>query len=309
MSSTVRIKYLVICLIGFLIQAPSQAALIDKICCPITPRFVESLPTAWTSRALHDDADKELFFGTCFAKELDLYRAITAFKRSRYLAAGTGRHLTKLHAEFSLALAYYLAQRYQQSISLFEESSLDQLTPESPYYKALLLILFDSYLHRQEYTKAHNVLALAQTVSPPIGLALEQYQHIALNQCSDESKSSIETKFYADYEKIKKSPFQAGLFNAVIPGAGYMYVGQLQSGITSFLLNALFITASRTFFTKGHTAAGIITAGFEAGWYFGGIRGSYLAAKEYNEYHYIKSAKETLSENRLFPVLLLDIGF
>ena len=57
------------------------------------------------------------------------------------------------------------------------------------------------------------------------------------------------------YEYEKKSIRKAEVFNAILPGAGYFYAGQIESGITSFLINALFIAATYEFFHKGQTAS------------------------------------------------------
>ena len=93
------------------------------------------------------------------------------------------------------------------------------------------------------------------------------------------------------------------------PGAGYLYVGQRRAAVTSFLINTLFILATIRFFEREDYAAGIITAGFEAGWYFGGINGAAGAAREYNERLYERHAKDTMVQGELFPVLMFTKGF
>src|SRR5262249_23696425 len=84
------------------------------------------------------------------------------------------------------------------------------------------------------------------------------------------------------YKAEKKSVAAAQTLNAFLPGAGYLYIGQRTSAFTAFFLNSLFIVAAYEFFHHGHTAGGIITTVFEAGWYFGGIYGVGLEAKYYN---------------------------
>ena len=95
----------------------------------------------------------------------------------------------------------------------------------------------------------------------------------------------------------------------ILPGAGYLYVGQKQSAVTAFLLNGLFIAAAVHFFCKWEIAAGVITTSFEAGWYFGGIYGAGESAKLYNERVYEDLAYPALNRNGLFPVLMLQYGF
>ena len=70
--------------------------------------------------------------------------------------------------------------------------------------------------------------------------------------------------FLDAYALQKKSTGRAQLYNALLPGAGYLYLGQRQTATTAFLLNGLFIAASTYFFIDGNIPAGII---------FGRLRG------------------------------------
>ena len=95
----------------------------------------------------------------------------------------------------------------------------------------------------------------------------------------------------------------------LLPGAGYYYVGQKKAALTAFVINSLFTAAAYQFFAKGYPAAGFITLSFEAGWYFGGINGAGLAAKEYNERLYEVKAKDFMLKERLFPLLTFETSF
>ena len=83
---------------------------------------------------------------------------------------------------------------------------------------------------------------------------------------------------------IKNLLLKRRLFNALIPGGGYLYVRPNAIGNHSFSpqrpisLQPLSISSP-----KDILAAGIIATSFEAGWYFGGIYGAGEAAKLYNE--------------------------
>lgn len=115
--------------------------------------------------------------------------------------------------------------------------------------------------------------------------------------------------FLNHYEMQKKSVRKAQVYNALFPGAGYLYLGQKKSAFTAFLLNGLFIAAATQFFIRGNIPAGIITTGFEAGWYFGGIYGAGEEAKFYNERIYERAASQVLNEKNLFPILMMNYGF
>ena len=127
--------------------------------------------------------------------------------------------------------------------------------------------------------------------------------------CIGPPKTDYLCNLLDDYNAKKKSIAAAQTLNAILPGAGYLYIGQKTSAFTAFLLNGLFIAAAYEFFRQGHTAGGIITTVFEAGWYFGGIYGVGLETKYYNERMYERSASQVLNEQKLFPVLMLSYGF
>ena len=113
----------------------------------------------------------------------------------------------------------------------------------------------------------------------------------------------------AKYCAKKKSVTSAGTLNAIIPGSGFLYLGQPGSAATSFALNTLFIAAAIHFFNKGNVAAGIITTSFEAGWYFGGIYGAKQNAKLYNERIWEQEACQYMTKEKLFPMLQLTYAF
>jgi len=110
------------------------------------------------------------------------------------------------------------------------------------------------------------------------------------------------------YCACAKSVGTASLLSALIPGAGYAYVGQRQAALTAFVLNALFIAATWQFFQHGYIAAGVFTASLELGWYAGNIYGAGEAAHEYNARLWERLANPAL-EQGLYPALMLRWGF
>ena len=101
----------------------------------------------------------------------------------------------------------------------------------------------------------------------------------------------------------------AQTLNAIIPGAGYLYLGQTQSAFTSFALNGLFLATAGYFVHEHNYAAALITLSFESGWYLGGIAGAKDAAKLYNERLYETHAHHHMRDQKLFPILMLNHGF
>lgn len=134
-----------------------------------------------------------------------------------------------------------------------------------------------------------------------------QFDQLDTNKTQKIKQSLNETQ--KQFQNRRKSPLTAQVLAAAIPGAGYAYLGQYQSAFTAFSINALFIGTAAYFFTKGNYPAGILTAGFESGWYFGSIYGSGQAANTYNERLYEAYVAPMMEEKKLHPLLQLEYGF
>ena len=79
-----------------------------------------------------------------------------------------------------------------------------------------------------------------------------------------------------------KSGFAAALLSAIIPGSGKIYTGDYSDGITALLTTSLFAYLSVINFNAHHDTRGYIFAASAAGFYAGGIYGSYTAARKHN---------------------------
>ena len=284
----------------------------------VQDKYIKSLQTSFPPLDEHEKAQewgKEYQIGVAFAKRLDLYRSVTAFRRSEILVPDKDYH-RKQEVEYYVILCYYLGKRYEEALDSFEDSTLRIIDTNFPTYHDLLVILYECYFHTEKEEKATKVLNLIKNQYPETAKQLELSTAITTAEFKglkkktySQSTSSDVTHLVSDYNKQKKSVAAAQGLNALLPGAGYLYVGQKQSALTAFLLNGLFITAAVELFLHGHTAAGIIVTSFESGWYFGGIYGAGEAAKLYNERLYEDKAITTLNNHSLFPVFTLKYGF
>lgn len=260
------------------------------------------------------DWGREMLIAHAFADELDLYRAISTYKRAEILVDKTSSR--KQEIQYDILLCYFLAKRYDEAVEAFEKSTLSNIDQSFPAHHDLLLILYECYRELDAPEKEQRIMELIQksypetaeklTASAAIRTGnLEAIEHIA---------AGFQERSYLDnlletYRAKKKSVATAQTLNALIPGAGYLYIGQKKSALTAFLLNGLFIAAAYQFFHKGQIAAGIITTGFETGWYFGGIYGAGEEAKYFNERVYETNASTVLNDTKLFPVLMIQHGF
>lgn len=284
----------------------------------VQDRYLRQLPSPFHPLTVLEKAQdwgKEYLIGMEFARSLDLYRAITAFRRAEILG-GEAIADRKLEMDYAILLSYYLGRRYEDVAATFTNSGLSKVDQKFPAFHDLLVILYDTYGQLHEIEKACYILELIRTQYP------STYENLVLSSalvkadfpCLRQIAICPPPRPYLDdllcaYDQKKKSIGTASFLNAVLPGAGYFYVGQRQTGVTALLVNGLFIATSVYFFQHGPIAAGIIFASFEMGWYFGGIYGGAKQAKYYNERLYENMATPMMNQNRLFPIFQLNYAF
>lgn len=283
----------------------------------VQDKYLLSLPSPFAPLSEEEKAQdwgREMQIGFGFAHQLDLYQAITAFKRAEFLipASETER---SLEIQYEILLCYYLGKKWNDVIYVFDHSPLRRVNDSFPALHDLLLIMYEAYNQEKMEDKAQWTLRLIQQYYPEeaqrlyLSNALTQGDIPTVKAFADASPQPYLKSFLADYEAQKKSVGKAQFLNAIVPGAGYLYLGQNQSAATAFFLNGLFIAASTYFFLDGNIAAGVIFTSFEAGWYFGGIYGGGLEAKAYNERLYETMATPMMNRERLFPALMLNYAF
>ncbi|NGX41885.1 MAG: hypothetical protein K940chlam7_00159 [Chlamydiae bacterium] len=313
-----KVGIVICCLLVLSSCHPRSYILEPKISYSPQRRQFESQPSPFNNLSpneLKQEWGKEMKIAIAFARELDLYRAITGFKRATILMP-LDQNDRRLQAEFSIVQCYYLGKKYQDAVETFEFSQLPSVPSSFPAFRELLIILYDSYQKVGQCEKAEAILSLMEKGDPETALDLQLFSAIdgGYLSCMSSLASSHPhcedfSQFFNQYCCCSKSARKAQTLNALLPGAGYYYVGQKRSAITSFILNAAFIAASYHFFERGNWGAGLITTSLEFGWYFGGINGAGLAAKEYNQHVYQEFGKNLLLKRQLFPVLMLETSF
>ena len=261
------------------------------------------------------DWGKELIIADAFLKDLDLYRAVSTYKRAEILI-GASSLARKTQIQYGILLCYYLGKHYDDAVESVNKSHLANVDKSFPAYHDLLLILYECYHEMNCPEKEECIYELMKKDFPQTAEKLQISRALRAGDLDQISviNNDLEHPSYLDsllarYNLERKSVATAQTFNALLPGAGYLYLGQKKSALTAFLLNGLFIAAAYEFFHHNHVAAGIITASFEAGWYFGGIYGAGEEAKYFNEKVYERNASRILNEHKLFPVLMMLYAF
>lgn len=305
-----------LCLFGSCYRVPDQIN--PRVDCQVQDQHFQSLQSAFSPLSPVErmsDWGREMTIAHAFANELDLYRAVSTYKRAEILVPEMDAS-RKLEIQYDILLCYFLAKHYDEVIDAFEKSNLAHVDKTFPAYRDLLVILYECYREMDFPDKQQRILELIQKTYPDtaekiqISAAIREGDLATLQSyAGQEPKRPYLDYLLNTYYEKKKSVATAQTLNAFLPGAGYLYIGQNKSALTAFLLNGLFIAAAVEFFIHDHLAAGIITTGFEAGWYFGGIYGAGEEAKYYNERIYEKTASSVLNETKLFPILMVQYGF
>lgn len=283
----------------------------------IQDKYLKQLPSPFkplTNNEKQQDWGREYQIGIAFAKQLDLYLALTSFKRAEVLIPQE-ESSRLLEIQYDILLCYYLGQKYQDAAYTFENSQLPYVNETFPALHDLLIIMYDVYQKLDRIPEKENMMKIIKQYYPDAAKELEvssailkadipQIESLAKNPDTNYLEPLVD-----DYNLKKKSPNKAKLLNAVLPGAGYLYIKQPQSALTAFLLNGLFIVAAYECFEHKHVAAGIIVTSFEVGWYMGGIYGAGIEATFYNKRIYENLATPIMNDRKLFPIFMLRYSF
>lgn len=260
-----------------------------------------------------ENVASEQRIGEVFAHKRDFYRAITAFERGEILLRGSDISAI-LQLQYEVLLSYYLAGKYEEAFNYFEKSALPAAAGRSfPAWRDMMIIVYDSSCRSSHPVFAKRLLSNLSTVDPELADKLAIYSAIR----TGDLRTAITMKgappylrtLYNCYCKDAKSVNKARVMNALLPGLGYMYVQQINTGITALIVNAVFIGATYQFAKHGLVFPAIISGSLEVGWYVGGIWGAGRAAAEFNERLYENVGSKALDQERLYPILMLDYAF
>lgn len=101
----------------------------------------------------------------------------------------------------------------------------------------------------------------------------------------------------------KKSSGLAGTMSAILPGAGQVYTGSLQSGAMAFVLNAIFLAATLDLADHDLHAASLASGLVFSIAYVGNILNAAESARIYNQNYYAPSIEA--EKTKRFPELNL----
>jgi tetratricopeptide (TPR) repeat protein len=245
--------------------------------------------------------DLLLKLGDAFVTEGDYYRAITEYKKLLILFADSPQADTAL---FNIGMAYYQGEEYEPAVRSF--ATLRTRYPRSrhvaqaAYQQGLSLVK----LHQPE--KAAEAFAAATVPAPrksneirtaSFGMAIaafDQHDLVASrltlerfvqqnpqNRGVPQAKEAMALLDQNQYQSTK-SPLLAGTLSALVPGSGHIYAGRYGDGITSLLLNGLFIAGTVVAIQQENYAVAGVTGLIGLPFYIGNIYGGVNAATKWN---------------------------
>lgn len=254
------------------------------------------------------DWGKEYKIALMFAEDFDLYRAITNFKRALCLMP-PDLYARRLEVNYMIALSYFLGHKYVEVIYTMESTDIAKVESTFPAYMDLLVILYESYTQLGKEEHAEHIFALINQEKPQEGSKISLYKDLRQADLEVLGKKEEMQPLITGYYQEAKSVPRAQLLNALLPGAGYWYLGQKQTAVTALLVNTLFVGTAATFFAHDNIPGGLLTLSLEGGWYFGGIYGAGLSAKHYNEKLYSNYAEKLNHREQSFPLMRLKYSF
>ncbi len=127
------------------------------------PLNESELDTAW---------GKEYQIGLAFAKRLDLYQAISSFKRADILIPES-HYLRKGEIQYQIINCYYLGKKYYDVIDTFETSVLANTDRNFIGFHDLLIILVDAYNQCDNSERASWILRTMKKFYPNDAKKLE----------------------------------------------------------------------------------------------------------------------------------------
>lgn len=251
-----------------------------------------------TSNLLHTPANTRKFADHLFSGK-DYLRSVFEYgKLPEYEKNDT--------IEFKIPLAYQLMGKYDLALEKFLS-----VNKESVYYDQSVKEYYKTLLQAGRYNELQSKLA-NNDVKDFQRLLYLSYLFTSNELPTEQNfleafplsgKESLLNFFSEKKNPPYKSSLLSGLFSAIIPGSGKIYLGEIGDGITAFIATSLFAFLSYDNFRANHDFRGWLFSGLGFFFYTGNIYGSVAAAQIYNakvDYEYKEKLNEYLQNKNYF---------
>jgi tetratricopeptide (TPR) repeat protein len=228
-------------------------------------------------------------------KEKEYFRTVSEITRFIFEAERSSDYTLELDKKvFNLKLLsaeiYYINSDHEKCISILEILSKQYENTDrsiQPLYR-----LGKLYFEHEQYKIAKEYfikLLNLDNIDDHIKNKVENWLFI-ISKLTDDKEALINYEENIQYKEISKkyeslelkSPTAAGLYSAIIPGLGQLYLGRDRDAISSFLVNGLFIWGISESSKKDLHSTTAILSLFGIGWYSGNIYGAINGAHKYN---------------------------
>lgn len=243
------------------------------------------------------DAEHILSFADALFAEGDYFRAITEYKRLRFLYP---HHPRAGQVHLQIGLAYLHGQQWEDARRTFQAIA-QQHPAENIGIEAGFLIGETAYRQGRFGQAIMDLRPVAerygQTPSGQKARYRLGWSHLRARQWPEAAQAfeaidpasplfssarSLTAAARQAEELPRKSPAVAGVLSALVPGTGHFYTGRFRDGAVALLLNGAFLVAGIEASGAGNEAAASLLFFFEAAWYSGSIYGAVNAAYKHN---------------------------
>jgi hypothetical protein len=129
---------------------------------------------------------------------------------------------------------------------------------------------------------AHYLLGLSYVGDEKWGIASKHFKMVSDSAPFKKKLNKYSIEVLKGSRLSQKNPSLATILS-IIPGLGYLYTGNIQTGISSIIVNGVFAWGTYNAFRKNEKGVGIVFGIFSLGWYTGNIYGGNISAVRYNE--------------------------
>ncbi len=269
------------------------------------------LAAAGPLEALTIEPDQQYTFAMQLYQAGQFRRAAEEFQRFAFFFPGDAR---RREAVLRAGIAFLRAEDPQSAMQEFNALSggetLDAIAVEAHF------MIAETYLRMKAPSRAllqlHNLIAMndASEVRDRAYFRIARIQidqtewesaRRALEQIGPDSPYPVD-RLLAGLSQSgdipRKNPVLAGTLS-ILPGAGQLYLGRYQDGLTAFLLNGGLAWAAFESFDNGQEALGSLIAFVGLGFYMGNIYGAVSGAHKYNQMQRERFADELRQQSVL----------
>lgn len=246
-----------------------------------------------THSAFSKNFDLEYAAAKAFLNDHLFYPTISSFKKAHLLSTNTEE---KSSAAYSLIFTYFIAKKWDLLKNLYTQGIIEHLDKEAVYFKDAIIMF---YVALKDQNMPFIVQNLKSYLYQDHNLKIKLELYDAITQAN--FAPSEFNQMYQLYKTHEKSQLFAGIMNLLIPGAGYLYLGQLQTALTCFLALSVLIWGLYHALKTKHFAQAVLIFSIFSGFYFGSVMGAKLATITYNQALYTSIFDPILKDNQLYP--------